>query len=371
MIVRVPDYYNDFHCIAEKCRHSCCIGWEIDIDEDTYEYFSSIPGKFGRRLKENMVRTDEGDCCFKLSQDGRCPFLNKENLCDICTELGEEALSEVCTEYPRFPVYYGDVLQKSLTLSCEEVGRLVFTNPDIIKILDFEVPSEEDFFEEEQPADEDSGADQYEDPETISVLEEAQDKLIGLLQNREKSLGDRITDAFSFCSEVQKKLDAKNTGAGKQTDYHGISLQKAAERLDVFEQLETDDDEWEEVKAGLHAFYSGDAEHALTETKSFYEKKMADYINSNDHREADYEHLLVYFVFRYVMTAAMDGNLISKLNLAVEFTLFIRDMAAERFSRNGGRFSTEDMIDTARIFSKAVEHAEENVAFAEEQFFFC
>ena len=33
-----PDYYNKFSCIADKCRHSCCVGWEIDIDENTNEY---------------------------------------------------------------------------------------------------------------------------------------------------------------------------------------------------------------------------------------------------------------------------------------------------------------------------------------------
>ena len=33
MKVVVPNYYNQFKCIAEKCHHNCCIGWEIDIDD--------------------------------------------------------------------------------------------------------------------------------------------------------------------------------------------------------------------------------------------------------------------------------------------------------------------------------------------------
>ena len=32
-----PKYYTEFSCIADRCRHSCCIGWEIDIDADTAE----------------------------------------------------------------------------------------------------------------------------------------------------------------------------------------------------------------------------------------------------------------------------------------------------------------------------------------------
>ena len=32
MKIIAPNYYPAFRCIADKCRHSCCIGWEIDID---------------------------------------------------------------------------------------------------------------------------------------------------------------------------------------------------------------------------------------------------------------------------------------------------------------------------------------------------
>lgn len=35
MIRVVPDFYPAFHCIASACRHSCCVGWEVDVDQDT------------------------------------------------------------------------------------------------------------------------------------------------------------------------------------------------------------------------------------------------------------------------------------------------------------------------------------------------
>ena len=50
MILRVPSYYKTFQCIADKCEHSCCIGWEIDIVEDSYDYYMGIEGAFGERL---------------------------------------------------------------------------------------------------------------------------------------------------------------------------------------------------------------------------------------------------------------------------------------------------------------------------------
>lgn len=352
MILRVLDFYNDFHCIADKCKHSCCIGWEIDIDEDTYDYYRSIPGSLGRRLLKNMAESDEGDHCFQLAEGGRCPFLNDKNLCDICAELGEEALSEVCTEYPRFPIGYKNVIQNSLTLSCEEVGRLVFTHQDPMEILDLEMPGEE----------EDDGE---EDPRILSLAEEGQRTLITILQDREKSFEDRIREASDHAKEIQEKLNDTETeafsGAVWQPD-----RQASLDRLEVFERMGIEEEEWDAAKKKLHAFY-GDREEPAGEAKTRYEQAVRAYLSSPDHREADYEHLLVYFVFRYAMTAAADGNFLSKWKLALEFTLFIRDMAAERYRARDGHFSTEDMIDVARIFSKAVEHAEENIIFAEEE----
>ncbi|MBR6653092.1 MAG: hypothetical protein IKL30_07995, partial [Anaerotignum sp.] len=52
-----PDYYTKFQCIADRCRHSCCIGWVIDVDADTLEYYHSVEGTLGERLKNGI---DEG-----------------------------------------------------------------------------------------------------------------------------------------------------------------------------------------------------------------------------------------------------------------------------------------------------------------------
>ena len=54
MIVRVPDYFSEFSCIAGDCKDSCCLGWEIDIDEDSYEYYQTLPGEVGERLRKGM-----------------------------------------------------------------------------------------------------------------------------------------------------------------------------------------------------------------------------------------------------------------------------------------------------------------------------
>lgn len=101
------NFFQNFHCIAGDCKHSCCIGWEIDIDEDTLDYYRQIGGDFGRRLSANIAT--DGTPHFKLTKDERCPFLNQQNLCDIILNLGEESLCQICTDHPRFRSFFRTV----------------------------------------------------------------------------------------------------------------------------------------------------------------------------------------------------------------------------------------------------------------------
>ena len=119
-----PDYYTKFQCIADRCRHSCCIGWVIDVDADTLEYYHSVEGALGERLKNGI---DEGGETphFILGEGERCPFLNHTGLCDLITELGEESLCQICTDHPRYRNFYSDRTEIGLGLCCEAAGELI------------------------------------------------------------------------------------------------------------------------------------------------------------------------------------------------------------------------------------------------------
>lgn len=134
MKLYTPNYYKNFKCIAEKCKHNCCIGWEIDIDEDTYEYYQTIKGKFSKRFKNDIVLND-GCAGFRLDGKGRCAFLNKNNLCDIILNLGEDALCQICSDHPRFRNFYDNTIEIGLGLCCEEAGRLILGQNEKFKLV--------------------------------------------------------------------------------------------------------------------------------------------------------------------------------------------------------------------------------------------
>lgn len=124
-MIYYPDYYVKFRCDANKCPDTCCAYWEICIDDETCRYYGSVTGVFGDRLRSDMTYNEDNEPVFRL-RDKRCPFLNKDNLCDIHIELGEEHTCEVCREHPRFTEIYDGFTEKSLSISCPAANRLIF-----------------------------------------------------------------------------------------------------------------------------------------------------------------------------------------------------------------------------------------------------
>lgn len=180
MKVIIPDYYPDFHCIADRCRHSCCIGWEIDVDPDTREKYRCIPGEFGARLSAAI--DDSGDTAhFRLGPNERCPMLNASGLCDLITELGEENLCQICADHPRFRSFFSHRTELGLGLCCEEAARLVLSREKPMALITLE----------------DDGTDEPLDEEEEALLA-IRDTLIVTLQERDVPLQERLNEVMAL-----------------------------------------------------------------------------------------------------------------------------------------------------------------------------
>ena len=417
LLLRTPDFYDHFLCIGDSCKDCCCIGWELDIDDDTFEYYKSVPGPFGDRLRgcmsaarkvspdapgdDSLFGDDGGSTMYRLKIDGRCPFLNSKNLCDIVLNLGPEALCQICSEYPRYSFEFDGAVEKSLTISCEEAGRLMFLSDVPIGFVETEaggwMPSdgpEADAYSPENDPDEEIFR-------TISLIRSAS---IRILENRRIDLADRIGHFLALCTEAQRALDLADSdpdllrirlpelvrlytgsehpeitpeardaaaeGSGPCLDAEEIlpfpedselldavrrgRFDYLKKRMDILSGMEILTDRWvQEISELNKVFISEDS----------YESILSAWLSSPDCRIPAYEHLLVYFVFRYFPLAAYDGSIIDKARFAVFGMLVIRDLDAARFMRNGARFDLNDRIRNAKICSKEVEHSDYNIEY--------
>lgn len=134
MKLYAPVYYPQFRCTADRCSHSCCVGWEIDIDEQTEALYRSLPGDFGQELRAGMLIGEEG-ASFSLRPTGKCPMLDERGLCRIISTLGEDYLCDICREHPRFYNAVGAHMECGVGASCEEAARLILTTEDYRTLL--------------------------------------------------------------------------------------------------------------------------------------------------------------------------------------------------------------------------------------------
>ena len=136
MKLYAPAYYKRFACIADRCRHSCCVGWEIDIDDDTMQTYAAMNEGYGMTIRQSIDTTDTPHFCLEESE--RCPHLNERGLCNIILSCGEQYLCDICREHPRF---YNDSplgREVGLGMACEEACRLILESDDYADMIEIE-----------------------------------------------------------------------------------------------------------------------------------------------------------------------------------------------------------------------------------------
>lgn len=369
MLLRVPDYYKEFHCIAKECKHNCCIGWEIDVDEDTYEYYQSIPGDFGERLRKSLDNKEKDENKFVL-KDNRCPFLNSMNLCDICIQLGEESLCEICTEYPRFTTEYANVTEKCLGLSCEEVCRIVLEKKDKTTIMDIEMGDVNDEWEQEDS-----------ESARASLFLQIRCYALELLQNRKFKMNDRLRQYLEFCHAMQVMMNDKNkifVDEDVKSTYEKIfkdieispiakndSARKAQSfliRLKQYSELEILNEDWPNYLAEMNTFRQDRSNNELSEQWKLF--------CGTQEFELELEQLAVYFTIRYFMRCIYTNDLFSQACFTVESLLFIKDMIKVDFFKKNNEQQKKDRGELARLYSSEVEHSQENIEQIQEWFLY-
>lgn len=123
-----PKYYSNFACIADKCTHSCCVGWDVYIDRLTMEKYRALQSAYADKIRESICGGDEPR--FRMCADGRCPHLDERGLCKIIIDSGEEYLCDICREHPRFYNESARGVEVGLGMACEEAARIILSSDE-------------------------------------------------------------------------------------------------------------------------------------------------------------------------------------------------------------------------------------------------
>jgi len=137
-----PTYAKGFRCIGPACEETCCVGWNVPVDQASYEKYQTLPaGPLRTLIDTHILRAPEEQAAsqpgifawINLPRSLACPFLNEARLCQIQVEHGESYLCHTCATFPRTSYTIDSMQETTLTLSCPEAARLVLANLDHCK----------------------------------------------------------------------------------------------------------------------------------------------------------------------------------------------------------------------------------------------
>ena len=361
MLYTYPHYYRKFQCIASECEDTCCVGWEIMIDNKALEKYKKAKGPIGNRLK-NSINWKEGSF---LQYHHRCAFLNDENLCDLYTEMGPDSLCRTCRMYPRHVEEFEGSREYSLCLSCMEAAKIILGCEEKVRFLTKEDEKDEtyddfDFF-------------------LYTKLMDARDLIFKILQDRSLDMKLRMAEVLALAHDLQRrvrdnvlyqadalfeKYNSPRRDAyfkEKLADIKGYSRYEAVKAvIALLEKMEPLNHQWPEYRDGLKVCL-------LEAGEAAYEANWKRFLESPEAVKLELwtEQLMVYFVYTYFCGGVYNENPYGKMKAAVISTLMIQDMMLAHWMKHG-TLTLKEAADVAHRYSREIEHSDENKGLLED-----
>lgn len=348
-----PSYVSGFKCIGGECEDSCCIGWDIDIDKLTFrKYFRTKDPLMKHEFRKHVYRNEECDCeevdygRMHINKDKWCPFLDKNRLCKIYSNLGEDYLSNVCHSYPRVYNVLNGVYELSLYMSCPEAIRKLLSSKDKIKFIKEEIPLDK-FIVHSQVDTRDNKWNRS----PVKRLKELRTMSIKTVQDREFPIQQRLLKLGYKLERTSfiEPLDSKNSYIFQTGFFRNIiSL------LNVFEEI--DSPVFVEYTRKTLNSFKIQGNKTLAESTLIYEKVMKTivdpFVKKNGYL---FEHFLVNTMYQgnfpfTVNQEMFDGYLM----LVVRYT-FIRFYLAG-IAAAEGKLTIDNVVLMIQIHTKTISH---------------
>jgi lysine-N-methylase len=220
-----PSYYETFRCVGAACEDTCCRGWRIPVDKETYEKYQACSHPVLGAKLHGLVNispgsaSDESYAEIRLNTNA-CPFL-AEGLCEIQNTLGEEYLSKNCATYPRVMYSVDGVLERSLDLSCPEAARLALTNPEPMQFV--ERSGDEDDARLGTVGIVDTTNSKHPD-KPHRYVHEVRSLMISLLQNRGYALSQRLLLLGRLCDKLEADGSEESCRTLRYMTHHSAAI---------------------------------------------------------------------------------------------------------------------------------------------------
>lgn len=324
MIYIKPSFYDDFKCIADKCTDNCCIGWEIDVDDNTFEKYNKLNTPLGDEIRKRMTVSPDGSRCFELAANDRCPFLNEQNLCRIIMGCGEEYLCEICNNHPRFYEWFTGITECGLGLSCEEVCRILLCDEKPFSLVEEYDGERTVLFTKDEVFEYD----------TYNLFSDFRKKVFKILFSNKIDFEEKLVKVLSVTEDFCKEK---------------IKIRSFESVIDAYKKTEPIDEKWTVFINSL----SNNLQNVLCVEEAFNKETKGDML---------YSKILAYIIYRHFIKAVFDESVKERVCFAVESVRFIYFCDMYTYYKNG-QLKLSDRIENLKNWSKQIEYSDENTDY--------
>ena len=331
------EYTDQFSCLAGACPDTCCKDWQIILDADAIARYQSLPGELGERVRAALL-TENGETRFR-ERDGKCVLLREDGLCPLQTDYGADMLCRTCFTHPRFTEEYGQTAELTLSISCPEAARLLLEHDAPLALTETDdggpvVPNELD-------------------PELYPALLDARTVSIRLAQDGARPIADRLALILLLARRVQRLLDEGRDALVPALARRFLGKQYQERSLVRLARLRSRNGRFFPCWMVLN-----NMEHLTRRFAAMLDAAVQQNAPPAPFRAefaVQYENLLVYFLFRYALKAVNDRQYLARVEQCVFHLLCLRELGADAKT-------VQDLTPIASLYSKEVEHSEDNQA---------
>ena len=341
--ILVPSYAEEVRCIGEACEDSCCIGWDIDVDKQTWKKYRKEKDRELKDLyssyiyKNPLSFSKEVDYRRISIQDSRwCPFLTDQKLCLIQQKKGEDHLSNVCFSFPRNYNLLNGVYELSLYLSCPEAVRKLISREEPIQFREKELTVSRFIISRSI----DCSHKKWKNS-PIRHLPELREQSIAIIQNRSIELRERILQLGELADQISQK--------DRETDIEEQSLDFL---IYAIESLGIAGSEDSREFSRLTDLVLGQ----FSQSSKAYEKAFNSYIKPFQEQNPHiFEHYLVNTMFQeHFPFSLTDDPFDSYVLLVLRYTMILLYLSA--LASHQGTLKLEDVAAMIQIHTKIINH---------------
>ncbi len=376
-----PQYVGRFQCTGSACEDSCCVGWHVAIDKETYRIYRDCPDmelrlKMGKKVTRNRSTASDTDYAkIKLNDDGGCPFLDQDRMCSVQRKLGEQFLSVTCTTYPRISTIVNGSLEKTLTFSCPEATRLALLNPARMEFDEIEEDNYVRNFINRDPLDTE---DKKVAHKPQKYFWELRIFIITLLQDRSYPIWQRLVILGFFCALLS---ELENGGRVHEIPQAISTYQKRVAEGMYREELQTVPnnlliqmelltelisqrmfagvnhkgfmDCFAEFSSGINHTEEAMVEKLIEGYDSAYTKYYQPFMEQHEHVLENY---IVNSIFKNLFPFSGEKNIFDNYAMLIIHYAMIKMLLIGISGFHKENFAIDHVLKTIQSFTKVIEH---------------